>query len=147
MKSKIDREKVYSEIRQMFGMVPRWFEKEPDEALDAFWSMMRDFHLAETAIPNKYKELIGIAVAGATRCRYCAFFHAEAARMFGATDAEIAEAAMMAGITQMASTFLNGVMIDYDEFVADTRKMVEFAKKEAGKKKPGAAERPAARPS
>ncbi len=32
-----------------------------------------------------YKELIGIAVSGATHCRYCAYFHTEAAKLFGAT--------------------------------------------------------------
>jgi len=31
-------------------------------------------------------------VSGATRCRYCQVFHAEAARLNGATDEEIAEA-------------------------------------------------------
>jgi len=35
-------------------------------------------------------------VSGATRCRYCVYFHTEAARLFGATDAEINEAALMA---------------------------------------------------
>ncbi len=28
---------------------------------------------------NRDKEMIGLAVSGATRCRYCAYFHAEAA--------------------------------------------------------------------
>ena len=45
---------------------------------------------------NKYKELIGLAVSGATRCRYCCYFHTEAARLFGATDEEITEAALIA---------------------------------------------------
>ena len=44
----------------------------PDTALGSLWGTMRDFYLAETVLPNKYKELVGIAVSGATRCKYCA---------------------------------------------------------------------------
>jgi AhpD family alkylhydroperoxidase len=79
----------------------------PEEAIGGFWSLLRDFSLAETKIPNKYKELISIAVSGATRCRYCQLFHAEGARLNGATDEEIADASMMAGVTMAGSTFLN----------------------------------------
>jgi len=77
---------IREEMKQMLGQVPGWVGAMPDAALPGFWSMMRDFQLAETAIPNKYKELIGLAVSGATRCRYCALFHTEAAKLFGATD-------------------------------------------------------------
>ena len=64
----------------------------PDFLIESEWASFKAIELAETAIPNKYKELIGLAVSGATRCRYCAYFHAEAARLFGATEEEIAEA-------------------------------------------------------
>jgi len=67
----------------------------PELGLNGFWGLMRIFYLAETQIPNKYKELIGLAVSGATRCKCCALFHTEAAKVFGATDAEIAEASLM----------------------------------------------------
>ena len=73
----------------------------------------------QTAIPNKYKEMIGLAVSGATRCRYCAYFHTEAARLFGATEDEINEAALMAKNTMGWSTYLNTLQFDYDEFVAE----------------------------
>jgi len=86
---------LYKEIKQTFGLVPEWVTQIPEPALGGFWAMMRDLELAETRIPNKYKELIGLAVAGATRCRYCALFHTEAARLNGASDDEIAEATMM----------------------------------------------------
>ena len=90
---------IHKEVGDMFGQVPNWMRELPESALSGFWTSMRDFHLAETVLPNKTKELIGIAVAGAIRCRYCTLFHTEAARLFGATDAEIAEAAAMAGQT------------------------------------------------
>jgi AhpD family alkylhydroperoxidase len=42
------------------------------------------------------KELIAIAVALTTQCPYCIDIHSGNARKAGATDAEIAEAAMVA---------------------------------------------------
>lgn len=120
---------IHSEIEGMFGQVPHWIREVPDSALPGFWSAMRDFQLAETVLPNKTKELIGIAVSGATRCRYCTLFHAEAARLFGATDAEIAEAAAMAGFTMNASTFLNAMQEDYEEFRHQTLDMIAWVRK------------------
>jgi AhpD family alkylhydroperoxidase len=117
------------EIEEVLGQVPAWVQQIPDVALAGFWRLMRDFQLGETLIPNKYKELIGLAVSGATRCKYCALFHTEAARLFGATDAEIAEASMMAGFTMSSSTFLNAQQIDYDEFRRETIEIVDYVRR------------------
>jgi AhpD family alkylhydroperoxidase len=125
------RSAIRSEIQQLFGSVPSWVEEIPDAALEGFWTTMRDFQLAETAIPNKYKELIGLGVSGATRCRYCALFHTEAAKLFGATDAEIAEAAMMAAHTMSGSTFLNAMQVDYDTFRRETLDAVAYVRSHA----------------
>jgi len=118
------RQDAYKEITEALGLLPQWMEQMPDGALQGFWTMARDFWLKETRIPNKYKELIGIAVSGATRCKYCALFHTEAARLFGATDEEIAEASMMSGITMCGSTFINGQQIDYEKFRQETRDII-----------------------
>jgi AhpD family alkylhydroperoxidase len=126
-----DRAAIRKEIEQAFGQVPSWVEEMPDSALGGFWAMMRDFQLGETAIPNKYKELIGLGVSGATRCRYCVLFHTEAAKLFGATDAEIAEAAMMAAHTMSASTFLNSMQVDYDTFRRETLDAVAYVRAHA----------------
>jgi len=119
---------IRSEIQKMFGNVPGWVEEIPDAALEGFWTTMRDFQLAETAIPNKYKELIGLGVSGATRCRYCALFHTEAAKLFGATDEEIAEAAMMAAHTMAASTFMNAMQTDYEGFRRETLDAIQYVR-------------------
>jgi AhpD family alkylhydroperoxidase len=126
-----DRNAIHEEIKGLFGQVPGWVREIPDVALPGFWTMMRDLQLAETAIPNKYKELIGLGVSGATRCKYCALFHTEAARLFGATDDEIAEAASMAAHTMGASTFLNAMQPDYDQFRKETLEMVSYARQHA----------------
>jgi len=120
--------KIREEIKEAFGNVPTWVNEMPTSALEGFWTLMRDFQLAETKIPNKYKELIGLGVSGATRCRYCTLFHTEAAKLFGATDEEIAEAAMMAAHTMAASTFVNSMQIDYENFRRETLDAIAYVK-------------------
>ena len=88
----MSRSDVEADIRETLGLVPSFWSQVPDFLIESEWTSFKAIELAETAIPNKYKELIGLAVSGATRCRYCAYFHAEAARLFGATEEEIAEA-------------------------------------------------------
>jgi AhpD family alkylhydroperoxidase len=123
------RQEVYAEVKQTLGVLPQWIEQFPDGALQGFWGMARDFWLKETKIPNKYKELMGLAVSGATRCKYCALFHTEAARLFGATDDEIAEASTMGSLTMFGSTFINAQQIDYEKFRQETRDIVAYIKK------------------
>jgi AhpD family alkylhydroperoxidase len=120
--------RIRDEIKQAFGKVPGWVEEMPPSALEGFWTTMRDFQLGETRIPNKYKELIGLAVSGATRCKYCTLFHTEAARLFGATDEEIREAAAMSAHTMAASTFVNTMQIDYDDFRRETLEAIAYVR-------------------
>jgi AhpD family alkylhydroperoxidase len=124
---------VYREIEEAFGQIPEWARTLPESTVAGFWGLMRDLQLAETKIPNKYKELIGLAVSGATRCRYCQLFHTEAARLNGATDEEIAEASAMAGFTMMASTYLNSMGVDYEKFRRETLDIVKYVKQQATK--------------
>ena len=65
------------------------------ELMKAFWAFDK-MAVADGAIPVKYKELIAVAVALTTQCPYCIEIHSNNARKAGATDAEIAEAAMVA---------------------------------------------------
>ncbi|WP_260962847.1 carboxymuconolactone decarboxylase family protein [Pseudomonas citri] len=119
---------TYREIEQTLGLVPEWIKQMPEGGANGFWGAARDFWLAETRIPNKYKELIGLAVSGATRCKYCALFHTEAARLFGASDEEIAEASYMGALTMMGSTFINAQQIDYEQFRKETMSIVRYVK-------------------
>jgi AhpD family alkylhydroperoxidase len=115
----MSRSTVESDIRETLGLVPEFLTEVPDYMIESEWASFKDFELAETAIPNKYKELIGLAVSGATRCRYCVYFHTEAAKLFGATAEEINEAALMAKHTMGWSTYLNTLAFDYDRFKAE----------------------------
>jgi len=134
MAALITKNEAHREIEQTFGRVPEWIRDLPDTTVGGFWTLFRDFYLADTKIPNKYKELIGLGVSGATRCRYCALFHTELARLHGATDEEIAEASMMAGVTMMASTFLNAQQVDYEQFRKETVDIVAYVKNQQARK-------------
>lgn len=115
-----ERRAVERDIEETLGLVPEFFRSVPDYLLPTEWASFKSLELSDqTAIPNKYKELIGLAVSGATRCRYCAYFHTEAARLFGATDEEITETALIAKGTMGWSTYLNTMQFDYDAFVEE----------------------------
>jgi AhpD family alkylhydroperoxidase len=115
-----DRQGVERDIEETLGLVPDFFKRVPDYLLPTEWASFKSLELSDqTAIPNKYKELIGLAVSGATRCKYCAYFHTEAARLFGATEDEVVEAALIAKNTMGWSTYLNTLLFDYDEFTAE----------------------------
>jgi len=128
-----NRAQLYREVEQVMGRVPEWMTKMPDEIVPHFWGMFRSFDLGETKIPNKYKELMGLAVSGATRCKYCTLFHTEAARLFGATDEEIAEAAAMGGLTMMASTFINAEQLDFEAFKKEVKDIVKYVREQQAK--------------
>jgi len=74
-------------LKKMDGLAP--------EVMKAFWAFDKAA-VAEGAIPVKYKELIAIGVALTTQCPYCIEIHTANARKAGATETEIAEAAMVA---------------------------------------------------
>lgn len=115
-----DRQAVDRDIEETLGLVPEFFQRVPDYLLPSEWASFKSLQLSdETAIPNKYKELIGLAVSGATRCRYCAYFHTEAARLFGASEEEIVETALISKNTMGWSTYLNTLQFDYDKFVEE----------------------------
>src|SRR5579859_5970812 len=125
-----DRQEADRDIEEVFGLVPEFFQRVPDYLLPTEWASFKSLVLSDTAIPNKYKEMIGLAVSGATRCRYCAYFHTEAARLFGATEDEITETAMIAKNTMGWSTYLNTLQFDYDAFAAEFDQITAHAREQ-----------------
>jgi AhpD family alkylhydroperoxidase len=126
-----DRNGVDRDIEETLGLVPEFFRRVPDYLLPTEWASFKSLQLSDqTAIPNKYKELIGLAVSGATRCRYCCYFHSEAARLFGATEEEINETALIAKNTMGWSTYLNTLQFDYDQFTAEFDQVVEHVREQ-----------------
>jgi AhpD family alkylhydroperoxidase len=110
------RTEVYREIEEMFGLVPSMFRVVPDSTLELEWRLFKRVQFDEGPIPNKYRELIGVAIAAATKCRYCALYHSEVAKLNGATDEEIEDAVHYAKSSAGWSTYINGLQLDYEEF-------------------------------
>jgi len=117
------RVEVEKEMKDTLGLVPSFFKRIPDEFLDHEWEIFKRMVLGKTLIPNKYKELIGIALHSETKCQYCTLFHTEAARLFGATEEEIQEAVHYAKISVGWSVYLNGIRQDYDQFKEELHKI------------------------
>lgn len=111
-----NRNEVEVEIKETLGLVPGFFKSIPDQYLDYEWQLFKSLELGETLIPNKYKELMGVAIHAETKCVYCTLFHTEAAKLFGATEEEIQEAVHFAKMSVGWSVYLNGMRTDYDEF-------------------------------
>ena len=65
------------------------------EAMKAFRAF-DEAVFAEGALSVRQKQLIAVAVALTTQCPYCIELHNKAARKAGASDAELAEAALVA---------------------------------------------------
>ena len=80
--------------KENLGKLKRMNDLAP-QVMNAFWAFDKAA-VADGAIPVKYKELIAVAVALTTQCPYCIDIHTGNARKAGATDAEMAEAAMVA---------------------------------------------------
>lgn len=120
------REDVEQEMRETLGEVLSAFDRIPDEFVGPEWDLMKRVQFGETLIPNKYKELIGLAIAAVSRCRYGVRLHTEAARLHGASDAEVAEALHYAKLESGWSVHLAGLQVDYDDFAREVERTVTF---------------------
>jgi AhpD family alkylhydroperoxidase len=69
-------------------------ENAPD-AMKAFW-VFDKAAFADGALTAQQKQLIAVAVALTTQCPYCVALHTKAARVAGASDAQLSEAALVA---------------------------------------------------
>jgi AhpD family alkylhydroperoxidase len=131
-----DAASAYKDMQRTLGSVPTFLRRFPEEGIAAAWREMKTIQLnPETALTGKTKELIGLAVAAQIPCKYCIYFHTEAAKLNGASDAEIREAVAMAAITRHWSTVLNGSLIDENQFRREVDQIVRNARKAAAKAK------------
>lgn len=122
------RKAVYAEAAKLLGRVPGFLDTVPDDLLGPRWEEWRLLQLEETKIPPKYKQLIMLAVSTYAKCHYCIEFHAELAKVLGATDEEIVETACLTGNTALWSNFLQGVRYDFDTFKGEVHDACEHAR-------------------
>jgi AhpD family alkylhydroperoxidase len=129
-----DAASAYKDMEKTLGRVPSFMRKFPEVAIAAAWREFKTVQLnPATPLSGKTKELIGLAVAAQIPCQYCIVFHTEAAKLNGATDAEIKEAVAMSAITRHWSTVLNGSMPDETQFRKEVDQIIVNAKKSAKK--------------
>lgn len=133
-----------ADIKATFGFVPSFLALFPDEGIAGAWSEFKAVQLnPKSAVPSKYKELIGLAVAAQVPCEYCVYFHTKAAMANGASDREVREAVAMASVVRHWSTILNGAQLDDTQFRRDLDQVVANALAAASKPAPTAPPRPA----
>jgi len=110
-----DVAEIRADIEETLGFVPGFWELN-DEDLVNEWPNFKRHVVEETAIPPKYKELIGLAIAANLKCPYCQEFHTGAAKLHGATEEELKEVAFLASFTSRYSAILHGMNYDLDTF-------------------------------
>jgi AhpD family alkylhydroperoxidase len=126
------REAVYKEIEEMFGLVPSMFKSVPEATLEQEWRLFKRVQFDPGAIPNKYRELIGVAIAAVTRCRYCTFYHTMLAKLNGATEAEIEDALHYAKSSAGWSAYVNGLQLDLGQFQAEITQACDYVRARQG---------------
>ena len=125
----MSKKEVYAEIESIFGKVPKFFKAIPERSLAQEWELFKIVQLNDSPIPAKYRELIGIGIAAVSKCRYCAFFHTEVAKLNGATEEEIEDAVHFAKASAGWSAYLNGLQFDIDEFKDELLESLAFVRK------------------
>jgi AhpD family alkylhydroperoxidase len=119
------REEAYRDINKKMGLVPSWLRRVPESSLGLEWQLLERVEMEPGPIPQKYRELIGLAVAAVTRCPYCTFWHTEMARLQGAEEAEIEDALQFAKSTTGWSNYIHGLQTDLGHFKEEVLEICE----------------------
>lgn len=128
----MSREQVYHDIEGLLGHVPEFLKKVPDSSLELEWQLFKRVQFEEGPVPNKYRELIGLALAAYTKCRYCLFYHTEVAKLFGATEEELEDAVHFAKSSAGWSTYITGMQTDLEQFKRDVLQACEHVRSQQG---------------
>ncbi len=128
------KKEVYQEIEGVFGLVPMMFKALSDDTLENEWRVFKTVQIDKGAVPNKYRELIGLAISGVIKCKYCIFYHTELAKLHGATQEEIEEALHCAKLTSGWSSYISGLQLDFEKFKKEVRQACENVKKKRPQK-------------
>ncbi|GAB3029877.1 carboxymuconolactone decarboxylase family protein [Natronobiforma cellulositropha] len=113
------------EAEETFGILPAPLNSIGEEDVVREWPTFETYTVGETEIPPKYRELIGLAVAANIKCPYCAAFHREAAKLHGATAAELEETYVLASFTARYSAMLHAMSYDQERFEHELERIGE----------------------
>lgn len=128
------RKEIFKEIEEMFGLVPSMFQAVPESSLELEWKLFKQVQFAPGPIPNKYRELIGVAISAISKCRYCAYYHTELARLNGASEEEIEDAIHYAKSSAGWSTYINGLQLNYENFTGEIDRACAHVRRQQEKK-------------
>ncbi len=99
---------------------PKFFtDSMPEHAMAEILKSYGALQGEGSSLDPKTRELIALAVAAQIPCPYCVYAHKNNAIKFGATEAELREAAAVAGYVRMLSAMFQAAEIDLDEFMAE----------------------------
>lgn len=112
---------AYKDIEQTLGIVPQFFMAFPERALPGAWAELKGLQInPHTALPPRYKALIGLGVAAQIPCSYCVVFFSALAELHGASNDERQEALALAALTRHWSSVFNGLQMDEEQFQRET---------------------------
>ena len=89
-------EKTLADVEDSIGIVPKCLERLPENVLVRYWPFLKRYQLGESCIPEKFRELISLALVANMKCHSCLMTFIAMAKSAGATDDEISEAMFLA---------------------------------------------------
>ncbi len=102
-------------IHQEYGRVPLIFERMAERPEVLISHLLYKGAVAKTSsLDPKLVELISLAVGSALKCRHCVDFHIRAAAKKGATQEEVLEVILIAGLTANAAVLANAYRVMKD---------------------------------
>lgn len=121
-------EETVKEIENTFGIFPEFMKNTPEDILPQMWPLFKKYQIGKSVIPEKYREMMMLAAAAATKCPYCQTYHKVVSKMFGATEEELKELAVIVGLTSFWSNILHTQNYDYDTFAKEVQQISEYMK-------------------
>jgi AhpD family alkylhydroperoxidase len=88
----------------------RLAQNSPEAFKQLFGGSESALHGSDTDIPEKYAELMALAVALTTQCVYCIEAHVGAAKKAGATEKEVSDTVMIAASLRAGGAMAHGMM-------------------------------------
>ena len=122
-------EETISEIEKTLGTVPGFMKDTPRDLLPQMWPLFKKYQLGQSVIPEKYREMMMLAAAAAVKCPYCQTYHKEVSKMWGASDEELNELAVVVANTAFWSNILHTQNYDYDTFIKELKQIGEYMTK------------------
>ena len=105
----MSREDIYKEINETLGGVGGFFDKMDDATLEMVWETTKKTFLSDMSLGLKVNAMVALGAAYGMGCEYWIEFHAQTARLAGATDQNLEDVETLAKFSAQFRTFLKSV--------------------------------------